>query len=162
MIRRNKIDTVFALTIFCFFAVSVLLVIMFAASTYSNMTDISQNRQNERILLSYIRTKIRSADNPIYVSEFHGISALFIEEYLDERELVTIIYNHDGIVRELFCEKDSGLLPEDGVAIIAVDFLGFSVENDMLICVSTDISDFFIMPRIGVIRLVSEVSEDSL
>ena len=152
MTKKNKTDSVFVLTVFCFFTVSVFLVIMFAASTYTRITDISRNGQNERIILSYIRTKIRSADSAgaISVGEFHGLSALFIEEFLDEREFITVIYNYNGMVYELFCEKDSGLLPEDGISIIAVGTLGFEQSNAGLIRAFTENEGFYIYPRSGI------------
>jgi len=149
MKNKNRIDTVFVLTIFCIFATSVLLVIMLSGSTYANMTDISHSGQNERILLSYIRTKIRSTDNAnaISVGYFHGNSALFLEENLNGREFVTAIYLHDGVVRELFHERGSEFLPEDGVTIIRTDSLIFEEAEGGLIRVCTDIGEFLIFPR---------------
>jgi hypothetical protein len=146
---KNKIDTAFSLAIFCFFAVSVLLVIMLSANTYANINEISGGGQNERILLSYIRTKIRATDNAgaISVGEFFGNSALFLEENLAGREFLTAIYLHEGIVRELFHEKGLELSPQDGVQILRTDFLNFSEAENGLIRICTNHGSFVILPR---------------
>jgi hypothetical protein len=146
---KNKIDTVFVLSIFCVFAASVLLVVMLSGSTYANMTDIAQSGQNERVLLSYIRTKIRNFDNAgaVSVGDFYGHSALFIGQYLDGRDFVTAIYLYDGMARELFHERDSGLLPEDGIGLLATDYLRFENAENGLVRVVTSIGESLIFPR---------------
>ncbi|MCL2386597.1 MAG: DUF4860 domain-containing protein [Defluviitaleaceae bacterium] len=149
MANKNRIDTVFVLTIFAVFAASVLLVIMLSGSTFANITEISQAGQHERILLSYIRTKIRNTDNAgaVSVGYFNGISALFLEENLNNRDFVTVIYLYDGLVRELFHEQGNELSPEEGVAIISTDSLIFEAVDGGLIRVCTDIGSFLIFPR---------------
>ncbi|MDR0273270.1 MAG: DUF4860 domain-containing protein, partial [Clostridiales bacterium] len=115
-----KTDNVFVLVIFLIFASSVLLVLIFGGSTYRRIAEISQDGSDERILLSYVRTKIRTGDvgGSISVENFHGISALSIEENFDERSFVTYIYLHDGWVRELFFENGENFFPDDGTPIV--------------------------------------------
>jgi hypothetical protein len=146
---KNKIDSVFSLAIFCFFAGAVLLVIMLCAATYANINEISREGQNERVLLSYIRTKIRTTDDAgaISVGEFHGNSALFLEENLGGREFLTAIYLYDGVVRELFHERGDEFSPADGVQIIRANFLNFSEAENGLIQICTGNGEFFILPR---------------
>jgi hypothetical protein len=145
----KKIDTVFVLAVFSIFAASVLLVIVLSGNAYANITEISDDGQSERILISYIRTKIRATDNAnaIFVGTFHGNSALFLEENLNGREFVTAIYLHDGVVRELFHERGGDFLPEDGVAIIHTATLFFEQADHGLIRVITDIGDAYFFPR---------------
>ena len=156
---KSRIDTVFVLVIFCVFAFCVLLVIMLSASAYTNMNEISRG-QNERILLSYIRTKIRNADiaGAVSVGEFHGISTLLLEENIGGRKFVTKIFMYEGAVRELFFEnffaRDGNFSedipafePQDGVAIIRAEELKFSAREGGLIQVCTKIGSTFILPR---------------
>lgn len=105
--------------VFCVFAGCVLLVIMLGGSTYASMNEIAAEGRDERVLLSYVRTKIRSTDSAgaISVGYFNGASALFIEENFDGHEFITRIYLYDGWVRELFHHKDNELLPGDGAAV---------------------------------------------
>ena len=145
----RRVETVFVLMIFCVFAVSVLLVLMLSGSTYQNMNDIAREGQNERIVLSYIRTKIRSLDNAasISVGTVGESSALFLEEDIYGRHFVTVIYFQDGWVRELFHEQGHDLMPQAGVPIIQADSLSFEMVGNDLIRVSTDLQTLLISPR---------------
>ena len=137
---KSKIDTVFVLMIFCVFAISVLLVLILSASTYRNMTDVSREGQNERIILSYIRTKIRNADTAggIGIMYFHGIPALSITEEFGGRTFVTLIYHYNGWAHELFHEAGIDFLPRDGVRLVRVESLDFELAEAGLIRISTD------------------------
>ena len=152
MIRRNsnnKIDGVFVLMIFCIFAVSVFLVLMLSGSTYANMTDISAEGQNERIALSYIRTKIRKSDtaNAVYISDFNGMPSINLSENIGEREFVTRIYFYDGWLRELFHETGFDFELIDGVPLIKVNNISFEEVENGLIRITTDYASTLILPR---------------
>lgn len=147
---RAKIDSVFVLTVFCVFAASVLLVIMLAASAYAGMNEISESGRDERVLLSYVRTKIRGADSygAVSVGKFHGSSALIISENFGGREFLTKIYLYDGVVRELFFEAGGEFFPEDGTVIVRTERLEFSApDGGVQIC--TGLGSSFILPRAG-------------
>ena len=154
-IHRQRIDTVFVLIIFCIFAVSVLMVLMLGASIYQNMTEISREQQDERTVLSYIRTKLRSNDDNgrIFVSEWNGINALIYEEELSGRLFNTVIYHYDGYVRELFSDPDLGLGPQDGTMIMPLDSISFEQADTGLIRVTAGTK---------VLTLFSRTSEDRL
>ncbi|MCL2840036.1 MAG: DUF4860 domain-containing protein [Defluviitaleaceae bacterium] len=145
----NKIDTVFVLMIFCVFAVSVFLVLMLSGSVYRNMTDISTHGQNERIMLSYIRTMVRNNDTAesISVRHFNEISALAIEENIGGRIFVTYIYLYDGWARELFHESIHDFGPSAGIPLIRTDLLYFEEVESNLIRVSTNYGSMLISPR---------------
>jgi len=150
--NHNKIDAVFTLMIFCIFAASVFLVIMLSGNIYRNIVDISTSGQNERIALSYIRTKVRNADSAdnVYLSDFNEISALFLEEIVEERTFVTLIYMYNGWVYELFHEKGLDFLPEQGIPIIEVDSLHFELIDKIdkkLIRATTDYGSLIINLR---------------
>ena len=147
--NRGKVDTVFVLMIFCVFALSVLLVLMLSGSTYRNMTDIAREGQNERIALSYIRTKIRNADSAgsVSLSDFHGTAALSLKEVFGGTTFVTLIYLYDGWIHELFHEKGNEFMPADGVPIIRVASLDFEENENGLLRVTTDFGSLLIFPR---------------
>ena len=143
---NNRVDTVFVLMIFCVFAVSVFLVIILGGSTYRNMNDISQHGQSERIVLSYIRTKMRNIDD-VSVGSFDGNSKLELIEVFGTRTFVTAIYLYDGWVRELFRDVDNAFDPTHGVPIIQVEWLDFEQMDNGLIFVFTDYGNMTIFPR---------------
>ena len=147
--NHSKIDAVFTLMVFCIFAASVFLVIMLSGNIYRNIVDISNNGQNERIALSYIRTKVRNADSAgnIYLGDFNEISAIFLEESLEERTFITLIYLYNGWVHELFHEKGLDFLPEQGIPIIEVDSLRFESDGKTLIHAITDYGSLVINLR---------------
>ena len=146
---QNKVDTVFVLMIFCIFAVSVLLVLMLSGSTYQNIIETSRDGQNERIALSYIRTKVRNTDtaNSVNVSDFNGLPALSLEEVFWDTTFVTYIYLYDGWVHELFHERGQNFLPRDGVPVIRADSLSFEEVEGGLIRVATDVGSLLLYPR---------------
>ena len=145
---QNRVDTVFVLMIFCGFAISVFLVLILGGSTYQNMNDISQEGQSERIVMSYIRTKIRNIDD-VTVGQVDNTTTLELKEHLAGRTFVTIIYLYDGWVREHFHELGRDVRLGDGVPIIDVDALDFEAIDSGLIRVSTNHGDMIILPRSG-------------
>ena len=150
--RGQRIDTVFVLIIFCIFAISVLMVLMFGASIYQNMTEITREGQNERTVLSYIWTKTKNEDGAgrVTVGFFHGLSALFYEEEFDGVPYRTMIYFHDGWVYELFSDASLEFYPEDGVQIIRAENLFFTQTSFGLIKVSSGDKSLLLSPRSGI------------
>jgi len=147
--RGHRIDTIFVLIIFCVFAVSVLMVLMLSASTYENVTELSREGHADRSVLSYIWTKVKNSDNAgqIHVGEFHGLSALYIEEDIGQTQYKTVVYHYNGWVYELFCEADLEFRPEDGAQIIRIENLTFEDTDNGSIIVSSGGNNLIIFPR---------------
>ena len=149
--RANKIDTAFALMVFCVFAVSVFLVLILSASAYVNTADIANDGRNERIALSYVRTKIRATDTAgaVHLGDFGGVQALHLTERFDDREFVTLIYYYNGWVRELFHEIGFEFEPADGIPLFQIDAPGLMFEwlDGGLLRVSTAHDTMLIFPR---------------
>jgi hypothetical protein len=145
----SRIDTVFVLLIFCVFAVSVFLVLMLSGSTYKNMNDIAADGQNERIAMSYIRTKVRKTDTlgSVSVGDFGGVRSLMLTEDLGGRFFVTRIYYYDGWLYELFHETDNELTPEDGVPVIQIGGLEIDMSENGLLNIRTAFGEVSIFPR---------------
>jgi len=133
--------------IFCVFAISVLIVLVLGANTYESVTVLSREGYTEHSILSYIWTKVKNSDNVgrVYVGEFHGLSALYIEEEIGKIEYSTTVYQYNGWIYELFCEKGLEFNPEDGAKIIKFDNLTFKELEYGLIKVSSGISDLLIL-----------------
>ena len=128
----------FSITLFTAFTASVLLVLLFGVSAYGDITEEGQDGYAGRLCLSYIATKVRHYDQNgcVRVDTFEGLPALFLEEELDGIRYQTILYCHDGQVKELFCEKDLGLLPGDGTALLPAAALNFAVSPEGLLHIS--------------------------
>jgi hypothetical protein len=137
--NTGRVDTVFVLLIFCFFAVSVFLVLMLSASTYQNMNEISANGQNERIALSYIRTKVRNTDTQgaLTVLNVDGTNVLSLRENIGDRNFATYLYHLDGWVYEAFIDADDELRLEEGIPMLRVGSLDFEDMEDGLVRIIT-------------------------
>jgi len=149
--RGRNIDTIFVLIVFSIFAISVLMVLMLGASVYRNINDISHEGQSEHTALSYIWTKTKNFDDAgsLQVGDFHGVPALFIDEWIGDYHFRTAIYHYDGWLCELFSEAELEFSPEDGVRVIRVDGMHFESAGNGLIRAATGSKSLFISPRSG-------------
>jgi len=147
--RGRSIDTIFVLIVFSIFAFSVLMVLMLGASVYRNINDISRDGQDERMVLSYVRTKIKNYDiaGSVYVDDFGGAPALFIDERIGDTDYVTVIYNYDGWLYELFSETSLEFSPGNGVRIAEVDNVRFDKAEHGLIKVTAGDLSILLSPR---------------
>jgi len=147
--KGRSIDTIFVLIVFSIFAFSVLMVLMLGASVYRNINDISRDGQDERMVLSYVRTKIKNNDvaGSVYVDDFSGVTALFIDEKVGDTDFVTVIYNYDGWLYELFSETSLEFSPGTGVRIAGIDNMRFDEVDHGLIKVSAGDFSILLSPR---------------
>lgn len=133
--KSHSVDTIFVLTLFCVFAVAVLLALMLGTRAYSAISGRADETYYRRTALSYITEKVRHGDKTqaVYLSEFCGAPALELREEYDGVPYSVYIYLYDGNVCELFCE--TGLdLPEDaGNTIIEGSELSFEKEGENLL-----------------------------
>ena len=146
---RQKADTVFVLIVFCVFAVSVLMVLALSAGIYKNINETSQEGYDERTALSYVWTRVKSGDSEgsISVGEFHGYSALIIDEQLSGTLYRTLIYAHAGRLNVLFSEAGLNLTPDSGVPVVDVESMTFQQLEYGIISVSTATRTLLLSPR---------------
>ena len=136
---NRKTNTIFVMLVFLIFTISVLLVLMFSASVYRNVSDSVRDNYNERTALSYIWTKVRSFDQAgaVFVGDFNGQSALFIYEWLGGSMFQTVIYSYDGWLRELFISAGVEFRPADGVPLLELYELEFLLLDSGVISVTS-------------------------
>lgn len=147
-VHTQKIDTVFVLIIFCIFAASVLISLIFGGNIYKNTTDKSNEKYDENICLSYIWVKTKNIDTGgAYVDDFQGRSVLCLEEEYDGIEYLTMIYQENGWVCELFAEKALEFSPQDGTPVIKADSLVFEEVYKGLIKATVGTESILISPR---------------
>jgi len=77
--------------------------------------------------MSYIAEKFRHNDvkDSVYVGEFDGLNALFLDT--EEKGVVycDIIYCYDGWIWELYCERGLDFLRTDGTKVIEAKSVSF-------------------------------------
>jgi hypothetical protein len=135
-------DAVFALILFCAFALSMLLVLMTGARAYQDIRDAVENHYSEDACISYIAMKVRHFDDAsggLELRDLDGIPALYMTESLGGSEYFTAIYYYDGYVKELYAESGYEFAPEDGFDVLAAESLTFEVSDRLLriSCVGT-------------------------
>jgi hypothetical protein len=127
----HTVDAVFALILFCAFALSMLMVLMTGAGAYKNIRDAVRRHYSEDTGVSYIAMKLRHYDDrdcAVSLGEIEGIPALFMAENIAGEEYVTAIYYYDGYIRELFADSGYEWKLDDGFEIIEANSLTITEE----------------------------------
>jgi len=135
----------------CVFIVSAFSALALGVGTYRNINMLSTHGLEDRVLFSYIWTKVKMGDEAamVYVGDFHGLTALFIDEEESGVLNRTAIYHYDGWVYELFFEAGYHHLPRDGVPVVRNDsFLAEGLDNG-LIKISVGSESAFLYPKAG-------------
>lgn len=148
--KNHSIDVVFALALFCTFAVSVLMVLMMGASSYKSVTAAMNSNYEDRTGAGYLAEKIRHFDSRggIAAGKFDGNDALLLRQNVDGTEYITYIYYYDGYIRELLTENNSGMTAEAGEKVIEAS--GFTTEQTdsgllKVTCTMTDGSEPYVL-----------------
>ncbi|MDR0446520.1 MAG: DUF4860 domain-containing protein [Oscillospiraceae bacterium] len=129
----HTVDAVFALILFCAFALSMLMVLMTGAGAYKNIRGAVRSHYSEDTCVSYIAMKLRHYDgesSSVSLGEIEGEPALFLTETIEETAYITAIYYHDGSVRELFAEAGYNRRLDDGLEIVEAQSLKIDSPSD--------------------------------
>ena len=128
-------DAVFALVLFCAFALSMLLVLMTGATAYQDIRNAVENHNSENLCVSYIATKVRHSDTAggVSIGAIGDTPAIVLSIGAGGSYYDTYVYLHDGYVRELFIERGYEFYPEDGENVMAVNDLAFGFTEDGLL-----------------------------
>ena len=141
--KAYTVDTVFIIVLFFVFTTSVLVVLMLGTRMYNSMSDSSAIAYSERTCMSYIAEKLRhgDSDGSVYVDNFDGLNALYIETQYDDTTYSNILYFNDGWLYELFCDKGAKFVRTDGTKIIEAESVNFTEIGSGLFCVeATDLN----------------------
>lgn len=147
--NRHRMDGVFVLLLFAVFAGSVLLVLLFGASSYEKLVKRDNDAYNQRTGISYIAAKLRHYDSKdcIYVGSFSDMSdvtkdeinTIYLKLEAEGEVYYTKIYYYDGYLREVLCVGEGDISPEYGSCILAAKglvvrkngkFITIGITND--------------------------------
>lgn len=125
MKTKRKTDALVVLVLLGVFAVCILSVLLTGAEAYSRLSQRDRESYDRRTAGQYLASRVRQGDRlgGISTEEFGGCPALVLTEEIEGALYETRIYCYDGYLRELFAEKDSGLLPEDGEKVLPAESL---------------------------------------
>lgn len=132
--RKSHISGILVLLLFAVFMVSVLLVLLTGADVYQSMAQRGQDSYDQRTVVQYLTTRVRQADQAgkVSVRAFEGRDALVLTEEYDGVPYETLVYCHDGYLRELFSAAGLEQAPEYGELILPAETLRIVDEESFL------------------------------
>ena len=109
---------------------------LLSSGVYRQIVDGADSVSARRTALSYLVGQVRRADHAdgIAYGDFGGNDALFLRE----NGYITILYQYDGMLRELYMEEDGGLTPADGMEVTPLSRLKVAAQEDTLSIAVTD------------------------
>ena len=134
--NQHMIDILFVLSLFCVFAVSSVVIILFGAHIYRSTVSQMDDNYTARTSIAYITEKIRQADekNAIEIRNENGHQILMMTTMIDDTAYATSLYEYDGWLYELFARTDIPL--DAGQPIMEIQELTFSQISPRLLSVS--------------------------
>lgn len=123
------------LLLFGVFAICILSVLLTGADAYRRLSERDRESYDARTASQYITTRVRQTDRQggVVVRSFEGCPALVLPQTIDGTAYETLIYHHDGYIRELFAAVDGDFLPEDGEKVLpAGSLLVYQEQADLL------------------------------
>lgn len=120
--HNHMIDFLFPIVLLFVFAVSALVVMLFAANIYSDTVNSSSRNNEARTSIAYITEKVHQNDSngKIRSGELDGNPALILTQTIEGTDYTTYIYAADGELRELFAASDFDAHADNGSKILAV------------------------------------------
>lgn len=132
----QSLNTVFALSVFCLFAVCSLFLVLIGSNVYQGIVNGMDSNSEIRTSLSYVSNKVRSADrNEVSLQNRNGLQILVIAVPYGGEKYNTYIYQYDGYLMELFSKADKAFAPGGGDKITAVTVFTVTKTGNML-CLS--------------------------
>ena len=143
--KRHITDVLFTLTLFAVFAAASLIVVFIGAEVYSATITRANTSFEVNSTLSFVTTKIRQHDRlgAVRLDDVSGMPALVLTQAIGDAYFETWIYHYDGILRELFINRENvdALWPGAGQALVSVHYFGFAMPVEGLIAISARSED---------------------
>ena len=113
---RHMIDILFVLSLFCVFAFSSVVLILFGADIYKKTVSSMDSNYASRTSVAYLTEKIRQSDtyDAISIDCSSGSEKLLMTREIDGQTYATSLYEYDGYLCELFARTDIELPADAG------------------------------------------------
>lgn len=142
--HQHIIDFLFVLSLFCVFAVSSVLLILFGADIYNKTVQQMECNYSSRTSIAYITEKIRQSDieHAINIISQDDTQILMLTTVINDIPYATSLYEYNGYLYELFARTDLELPLDAGQPVIELHSLSFSQikPNILKITFSEDIN----------------------
>ena len=132
--NKGKVDNLLVLLLFGVFAVCILSVLLTGADVYQRLTLRDQHSYDQRTATQYLTTRVRQADRlgDVVIRDFEGSDALVFTESIEGAAYETLVYYHDGYLRELFVAAGGGFTPGDGEKVLPAKSLAIRQDGQLL------------------------------
>lgn len=130
--KKNNLSGLLALLVFAVFAVSVLMILLNGADIVQKVSARDRESFDRRTAAQYITTRIRQADQAGMISVRDTGDVLVLSEEIDGYVYDTLVYCHDGYLREMFCERGLEEDPEFGEKILPLEEIDLSLADKAL------------------------------
>lgn len=126
--HRHMIDILFVLSLFCVFAASSVLLILFGADIYKKTVHQMDSNYTSRTSIAYITEKIRQSDtaDSIQITTQEGTQVLMLTNVINGIPYATSLYEYNGYLYELFARTDIELPLDAGQPVMELQQLSFS------------------------------------
>lgn len=133
--KTHMIDFIFPVALLFIFAVSALVVTLFATNVYQGTVENSTRNDTARTSLAYITEKVHANDEKggVKIGTFDGCDAVVMTDEIDGEKYTTYIYVHDGQLKELFAKSDAEFAAENGTSIMDVKSFEMEKKSDNLL-----------------------------
>lgn len=137
-IKTNGLRALPAVVLGALFLMLAMGLSLLSSGVYRRIVDEADTVSVRRTALSYLVNQTRRGDlgGGIACGAFGGSDAL----YLRENGYVTILYQHDGQLCELYMEQGAGLAPADGIAVAPLSALSITARAGVLDFAVTDMA----------------------
>lgn len=153
MSRHNHtIAGAFVFLLLGIFAVSATVMVLLGVRFYRAQTERSAGTAQRRILSSYVRSMVRTADTAGVpgTDNIDGVEMLTLTENYDGWEYVTRIYTWDGSLREWFSDADYAFDPAQGEIICDAGAFHADMEDGLITVTIEDPDGDPVQARIAV------------
>lgn len=135
---KHMIDIFFVLSLFCVFAVSSVVLILFGADVYSKTVDNMDANYTSRTSVAYFYEKLRQSEcsDSIQIIRKEDTDILMLSTEIDGTEYATYLYEYDHYLNELFAKTDIELPLDAGQKIMEIENLSFCQLSPSLFAIS--------------------------
>lgn len=137
--RSQSVQFLFTMLLFLILSLSAVLTISFGSKVYENVGVRMNENFYSTTSLSYISNKIRQSDEmgAISVIQREGTQVLRIQQQINGEIYETLIYHHDGSIKELFYSQGTELVLSDGIPIMENEGIRFEMKEKNMLLVET-------------------------
>lgn len=127
----RSLRTALVVVLCALFFVLAMGITLLGSSVYRGVVAASDRNYTQRTALSYLINQVRRAWS-VGVGSFEFCPALDLGGTGAEADYHTVLYVYDGQLRELYAQRDSGLTPADGTAILPLEDLDLKLEDGLI------------------------------